>query len=283
MASLYYVQLGLSISINILTNSIFKLNNLISNIHEIVASGSIELSENDKQFIQRIYSDGLDKYEQRIKALGFSGVQKVLDAGCGYGQWTLALAALNAEVYACDISETRTSVLASLADAIGTPNLIVDKCPLTALVYDDNSFDIIFCYGVIYVTPWRAALRELYRVLKPGGRIYLNANGLGWFIYLWKEEHNKAADYDPRQVVADSLRNTIHYERDGVFDDQGQILIEPTQLKKEMEDLGFDSVQISAEGCLHLNHAAASPKPFFREEYYGQLGVYEAVCTKAVV
>ena len=46
---------------------------------------------------------------------------------------------------------------------------------------------------------WKS-LAELARVLRPGGRIYLSANGVGWYLFLWEEEHNKTADYDQNQL-----------------------------------------------------------------------------------
>ena len=46
---------------------------------------------NDKLFIQRVFSKGLDSYINRLEAIGFTKKSKVLDAGCGYGQWSIAL------------------------------------------------------------------------------------------------------------------------------------------------------------------------------------------------
>lgn len=38
---------------------------------------------------------------------------------------------------------------------------------------DDGTYDAVFDFGIIHHIPdWRAALREVHRVLKPGGRFY---------------------------------------------------------------------------------------------------------------
>ena len=64
-------------------------------------------SDSEKSFFQRIYSDGIIKYKRRLQAIGFSGEEMVLDAGCGYGQWSLALSELNKNVESLDFSKKR--------------------------------------------------------------------------------------------------------------------------------------------------------------------------------
>src|SRR6185295_5240606 len=42
------------------------------------------------------------------------------------------------------------------------------------LNFPDNTFDVIYSFGVIHHTPdMPQAAREIYRVLKPGGKIYI--------------------------------------------------------------------------------------------------------------
>ena len=100
--------------------------------------------------------------------------------------------------------------------------------------YPDNCFDLVFCYGVIFLTPWRQSLGELSRVLKTGGKLYVNANGLGWYNYLWKEEHNKTTDYDPKAVAAQSFSSTLRYNREGYYEQGTNLIIEPKQIQHEM-------------------------------------------------
>ena len=43
----------------------------------------------------------------------------------------------------------------------------------TSLPFEDDSFDAVFDFGIIHHVPnWRAALDEVHRVLRPGGRLY---------------------------------------------------------------------------------------------------------------
>ena len=244
---------------------------------------SVLMGANDKLFIERVYQDGLQKYIDRLTAIGFSGRHHVLDAGCGFGQWSLALTSLNARVDACDVSQLRVDFLSDLTSQLDITNLGIETSGIDSMPYPDNCFDLVFCYGVIFLTPWHQSLRELSRVLKPGGKLYVNANGLGWYNYLWNEEHNKTDDYDPKAVAAQAFADTLNYEREGIHKLGMNFIIDPKSLQDELRSNGFEGIRQANEGGLHLNRDAAVPKPFFWGEYCGQLGVYEVVCTKAVV
>jgi SAM-dependent methyltransferase len=254
--------------------------NLNELLQQIEANNTADIGHGDHLFLQRIYGDGLQKYQDRLQAIGFAGKQKILDAGCGYGQWSLVLASTNQMVESCDISPLRVRFLQALAAELDIKNLNTQVSGIDLMPYPDASFDVVFCYGVIFLTPWRKSLAELARVLKPGGQLYVNANGLGWYMFLWQEEHNKANDYDPKAIAARALTDSLVYDRQGLFEPGMNIIIEPQILKKELEVLGFSQIEIAAEGGLHFDQSVPSPKPFFKGDYYGQMGVYEVVATK---
>lgn len=253
---------------------------LLKTIDEVISEGNYNLGQNDDLFIKRIFCQGISKYTNRLLALGFSGNQQVLDAGCGFGQWTFALSALNQKVMSCDISKTRVDFLNDLLHRLQVENTSTTESKLDELPYPNCCFDAIFCYGVIFLTPWKCSLKELYRVLKPGGRLYTNANGVGWYTFLWNEEHNKAEDYDPKSVVAKTLSDTLLYQREGIFVPGMRTVIEPVELTEELDSLGFCNISSGAEGTLHLDSNVAPPEPFFLGQYNGLMGVHEVVAEK---
>ncbi|MBI5529080.1 MAG: class I SAM-dependent methyltransferase [Deltaproteobacteria bacterium] len=56
---------------------------------------------------------------------------------------------------------------------IGCGRAIVSVGDVTAIRADDETYDAVFDFGIIHHVPdWRAALREIRRVLKPGGRLF---------------------------------------------------------------------------------------------------------------
>src|SRR5437016_11395784 len=70
-----------------------------------------DLGDNDRAFFRRMFAKPIAHYCERLRAVGFEGHSRVLDAGAGFGQWTLACAALNGSVVGFDIDPRRMGVL----------------------------------------------------------------------------------------------------------------------------------------------------------------------------
>ena len=87
-------------------------------------------------------------------------------------------------------------------------------------------------------------------MLKPDGRLYLTANGIGWQLHLWKQRHNATTDYDPREMAALSFMNTVQYERTRTPPQRGQIIIERDALQSELMEVGLAVVAIGEEGSI---------------------------------
>src|SRR5207249_6711989 len=65
---------------------------------------------------------------------------------------------------------------------------------------DLGAFDGVFCFGVIFTTSdWRRALGEMTRVLAPGGLLYANENGIGYYKHAFTQQPNKRDGHDPRK------------------------------------------------------------------------------------
>ena len=74
------------------------------------------LSQRDSLFFNRIYAGGLQKYIDRLEAIGFSGQgANVLDAGCGFGQWSLAMSSLIGYVVGIDVSAVRVEAVKKIS------------------------------------------------------------------------------------------------------------------------------------------------------------------------
>jgi demethylmenaquinone methyltransferase / 2-methoxy-6-polyprenyl-1,4-benzoquinol methylase len=101
--------------------------------------------------------------------------QRLLDVATGTGMVAFALAQRGAEVTALDQSEAMLGVARSRAAAhAGAAGARVDFVAGEAerLPFDDASFDgLTFTYLLRYVDDPAATLKELARVVKPGGRI----------------------------------------------------------------------------------------------------------------
>jgi len=238
----------------------------------------LELKQFD--FLKRVYSSGIEKYYQRLQNYSFEGLNRVLDAGCGFGQWTVSLAMLNQHVEAIDCSKERIHFVKELVDKLSLQNVNVHSGTLEQLPFENACFDGVFCYGVIFLTDWKKSLHEFSRVLKKGGVLYINANGLGWYKHLWNTQHNKVDGYDPSLIVAKAFMNTWNYNNFGTCERGVDIIIEVDELKKELEKNNFAEVKIAGEGELQIEKAMKIVAPFFKGNYGGDLGVYEVLSRK---
>jgi ubiquinone/menaquinone biosynthesis C-methylase UbiE len=109
------------------------------------------------------------------KALGedLTPVGHALEIGAGTGYFTLNLlrAGLIGEATASDISQGMLDALAHSAERLGLEVETV-RAEAESLPFEDESFDLVFGHAVLHHLPdLDASFAELYRVLKPGGRI----------------------------------------------------------------------------------------------------------------
>jgi SAM-dependent methyltransferase len=100
---------------------------------------------------------------------------EVLDAGCGTGVHSVRVARAGFRVHAIDISHVALDDARQRAEREGLADRIrFDRADLTQLPFDDGHFQTIFSWGVvIHIPQIEVALKELVRVLRPGGRLAL--------------------------------------------------------------------------------------------------------------
>ncbi|MCI3204909.1 class I SAM-dependent methyltransferase [Pandoraea capi] len=97
---------------------------------------------------------------------------QVLDLGCGAGHVSFFTAPHVARVVAYDLSADMLGVVAGEAAKRGLKNIDTQLGAAESLPFDDASFDLVFSrYSAHHWADVGAALREMRRVLKPGGRV----------------------------------------------------------------------------------------------------------------
>lgn len=115
--------------------------------------------------------------------------QRILDAGCGSGRLLELFKNNQIEYEGIDISNKLIEIAQSECKQYNQKNIHFQVGSLLSLPYRNESFDLIFCISTLQHIPGKEnrwlALKELARVLQPGGRIFFT----NW--YLWNSYANR--------------------------------------------------------------------------------------------
>ena len=140
---------------------------------------------NDFSFRKGTYRRGYRKRRLfQLMELDQIAGKRVLDVGCGIGQHTVFHALHGAELYGVDISAVGIATGARMARA----NNVADRCHFTVasvsyLPYEDDYFDIVVLNAALHhVIKYPNYNTEIWRVLKPGGKLFV-ADGVRNSIY----------------------------------------------------------------------------------------------------
>ena len=147
---------------------------------------------------------------------------RVLDLGCGAGEFTVALAALGAEVIGAEVAET-----AILAAQRLHPDGDFRLVPFDGeLPFEDGAFEVVWASEVIeHVADTHRWLTEIRRVLTPAGRLLITTPAHGRLRLLV----GGIERYSP------PLGDHLH-------------LYSRRSLREVLNDLGFTSISIRSTG-----------------------------------
>lgn len=239
----------------------------------------------DVDFFGRTFSDGnLEKYSQRINLIGFEGQGRILDLGCGFGQWSFTLALNNASVVGADIDQQRIEIANLIKTELDFPNVNFDVAQIAQLLekYGVGSFDGVFAYIAIPYMLWRESLKDIVSILRPGGMLYFTAYDLGWPYLNIAENHNPSENFDPRQWAIETIENTLSYEKTGQFkqhDPKSSVYIPQKEILEYLSEIGFTAISSSGDGQTDVT-GANRHLSFYDSHYRGILNVYEVLCQK---
>ncbi|CAI5445737.1 unnamed protein product [Caenorhabditis angaria] len=117
--------------------------------------------------------EALKSLHQHIgEKLGLSEGVKCLDIGCGIGGVMLDVVESGAELVGVTIAPNEAEIGNDKFESLG----ISDKCKIVAadchkMPFEDNSFDVAYAiYSLKYIPKLENVMKEISRVLKPGGK-----------------------------------------------------------------------------------------------------------------
>ena len=140
--------------------------------------------------------DNEDVYLHSKKDLFFQGLKKInsllnekgklLDVGCGYGYF-LKLAIDDG--WECEGIEISKPAIKHCRDVFGFK---VYNSPLETLKIPDNTYNVVTLWTVLDILPNPSLeLNEIYRIIKPGGVLFLRVNNFSYHLFAWKLGNTK--------------------------------------------------------------------------------------------
>ncbi len=157
---------------------------------------------------------------------------RILDAGTGTGRVSVPLLNRGADLFGVDLS---TKMMSKLRDKY--PPARLAQADVSRLPFPGDNFDaVLTCHVMHLVGPWRAALHEYKRVLKPQG-VYINA-------------HTERVGDSVHERVRSHWRNQVkkygvQSQRPGVRDDK--------ELHEALKTMGAEVTQVEVVRY-HRNH-----------------------------
>jgi SAM-dependent methyltransferase len=128
-----------------------------------------------------------------LAAVAETGPRRVLEVGCGWGDFALSVRAeLEAEVVAVDLSAR----MVELARERGIDARVAD---VQALPFKGDCFDCVAANWMLYHVPdLNRGLAEIARVLRPGGRLVAATSSHQHLAELWSLVGRNRASEPPR-------------------------------------------------------------------------------------
>ena len=178
------------------------------------------------------YSDPFTKYKINKKATELIELiksefkrrnLKILELGCGTGEYTLKVAKSlpYSKIVGLDISDKIVGLAKIKCKEVKNISFVVASAYDTA--FPDNYFDVIFGYYVLHHLDTKRTFDEIRRLLKPGGfAFFYEPNILNPLVYM--------------------IKSNKHLKKK-VGDSPNEWAINPLSLKHELK--GFDNVTVS--------------------------------------
>ena len=131
----------------------------------------MKLGRIEKWFMNRPHhaEQTIEKAERLLHFVSIEGKQDFLEVGCGSGAVSNHIARKHSvNVTGTDIDPDQIRLAQQHSSNLA--NIRFVEADATNLPFEDNDFDIVLSFGVMHhISNWLDALREISRVLRPGG------------------------------------------------------------------------------------------------------------------
>lgn len=200
-----------------------------------------------------------DRVERMLPGRRFGAAVEV-GAGTGFLVLNLWRGGYVAKAHAADISEGMLGVLRTNAERLGCP-VETRVADAEHLPYADREFDLVLGHAVLHHLPDpRSALAEWYRVLRPGGALFVAGEPTRWGDRLagiskaaartsWRTAGRLPGLRGIRRPSPEPATDDDQVLRDLEFDVDLHTF-DPGQVSRWAEQAGFVSVRVETEELL---------------------------------
>jgi SAM-dependent methyltransferase len=141
------------------------------------------------------------------------GFNKFLDLGCGLGRHSIFFAQNGYEVNSVDLSEYGVNHLKNWADK---EQLKIEArvCDMLNLPFENDTFDCIIAYNVIYHTDTQGfikSLQEIKRVLKRNGELFITLISKNTWSYQRADKYKRIDSNTILRDEHDTERDVPHF------------------------------------------------------------------------
>ncbi|PIT93872.1 hypothetical protein COU00_02025 [Candidatus Falkowbacteria bacterium CG10_big_fil_rev_8_21_14_0_10_43_11] len=175
-------------------------------------------------------------------------VGKILDVGSGRGQFLCEMAKRGFAAYGVEIYPPYIEEAQALANA-SQVNVFWQNAPAEQLPFADEYFNFVNCTEVSeHVENPQQMCREIWRVIKPGGRCYISFhNRYGYYDYHY---HLYFINWLPRSWSERALKFLNKQKQDEAFGRQKLTTMHYYTYRKVarmLKDIGFEMQDVRAE------------------------------------
>jgi ubiquinone/menaquinone biosynthesis C-methylase UbiE len=141
--------------------------------------------------------------------------KRVLEIGCGRGVGVEVIFQRfgAAHVTAIDLDSEMINLAKGRLSAYSSDRLQLSLGEATAINAPAGQFDAVFDFGILHHVPnWQSAIKEIARVLKPGGLFFfeeVTEQALNKWLYRTFLEHPTENRFGPAEFVAELKTNGI--------------------------------------------------------------------------
>ena len=174
--------------------------------------------------------------KRTVERLNLAAGSRVLDVCCGAGASAIPegeIVGPKGSVVAVDLAENLLELARQKAAQRGLQNVSFQLGDLTQLQFKDGGFDAVVCvFGIFFVPDMSAAVRDLWRLVRPGGKLAITTWGPNFF-----EPATTVFWNSIRDVRSDLYKSFNPWDR----------ICEPEDLDQLFKSAGIEKVEITAE------------------------------------